>query len=86
MAIPKNLTHEEVGALLIVVGQRMMDHSVTADVVLALDSYSDPDETLIALIKDLQGAAPYDAISDERAEEILKLTLEEAINFNEYAA
>lgn len=82
MSVPKNLTCAEVGALLVVVGQRMMDHGVAADVVLQLDTYTDPDETLGELIRELQDAEPYDAIDDDRAAEILRLTLEEAIDFN----
>lgn len=82
MAIPKNLTHEECGALLIVVGRRMRAHSVTADVVLDLGTYSDPDETLIELCQELSDEAN---ITLPRSREILeKLTLVEAVSYNSY--
>ena len=82
--IPTNLKHEEVGALLIVVGRRMMDHDVTADVVLDLGTYSDPDETLTELIKEIKDEMIYDDVSDERAQLLLGITLAEAITFNEF--
>lgn len=80
--IPKNLTCAEVGALLVVVGQRMMDHNVAAEVVLQLDTYTDPDEVYDQLVAELRDAEVYESIAEERANQVLQLTLEEAINFN----
>lgn len=80
--IPKNLTCAEVGALLVVVGQRMMDHNVAAEVVLQLDTYTDLDEVYDQLVAELRDAEVYESIPEERANQVLQLTLEEAINFN----
>lgn len=80
MALPENLTHEEVGALLVLVGQHMLKHDVTAYVVLDLASYSDPDETRAEFLCQLQDLLP--ELSEDRAYELLGITLVEAVIYN----
>lgn len=80
--IPKNLTVAECGALLVVVGQRMLDHDVAADVVLMLDTYTDPDDEREKLVDEMVRADWTGLLHHKRAQELLQLTLEEAITFN----
>lgn len=82
MSLPKNLTHEECGALLLVVGRRMMKHDVTADVVLAFDSYSEPEEAEREVTQELADECN---LTLPRATDIVQqLTLVEAVSFNSF--
>ena len=78
--IPPNLTHAEVGAFLVAVGQHMIDHDVAAEAVLDFEHYDA--ECREDLLQDLRGVDPFVSLSRERAEELLGLTLAEAIEFN----
>jgi hypothetical protein len=83
MTIPKNLTHAEVGAFLIAVGRHMVDHDLAAETVLCWDSYSEPEEARLEFIKRMNEAHWGEEITEYRGLELLALTLEEAITYNE---
>ncbi len=72
--IPPNLKHEEVGMFLVAVGEHMYISNLAAGAVL--DGLSKD-----TLIDAMQNCEP--CLELARAEELLQLTLEEAINFNE---
>ncbi len=79
--IPNNLTHREVGAFLMAIGEHMVDHGVCADAVLAEDMIFDSDYRL-KLGEDINRHEGY-GLSRERLDQLLSLTLEDAITFNE---
>ncbi len=77
--IQTNLTHAEVGAFLMAIGQRMINSDLCADAVL--DTLQDKLYRK-QFVSDIQKHFyDHDDISDERCEELLSLTLEEAIEF-----
>jgi hypothetical protein len=81
MTIPINLTCAEVGAFLVAIGQHMVDNDVCAAAVLDPECLKD-DEYASELIGNIDDAEWHMGVSCERANELLQLTLEEAINFN----
>lgn len=79
MTIPKDLTYEEIGALLVAVGKHMIDHDVCAEAVL--DHM--PIELCDELGRSMSDEAWSGYLDRERAEHLLRtLTLQEAIAYN----
>jgi hypothetical protein len=78
--IPKNLTCEEVGAYLEVIGNAMRAENVCAVVIIneARESIKNDDEFDPMLI----GLTIEHDIDDDRVRELIAMELEEAINFN----
>lgn len=83
MTIPTNLTHAEVGAFLAAVAVNMMDYDLAAETVLCWDSYTDPEDAMHKFAERIAEQDVYGDLTLERAEELVQLTLAEAISFNE---
>jgi hypothetical protein len=82
MTIPANLTHAEVGAFLMAVGQHMIDHDVCAEAVVQPEDVRDNLPYAENLAHSMIDAYIYLPMHPGRALEILQsLTLEEAIAF-----
>jgi hypothetical protein len=82
MTIPTNLTHAEVGAFLMAVGQHMIDHDVCAEAVVQPEDVRDNLPYAENLARSMIDAYIYKPMHPGRALEILSnLTLEEAVSF-----
>jgi hypothetical protein len=80
--IPPNLTYDEVGAFLMAVGEHMRDYDVCAGAVL--DAFvMDNEAYLTEFCESIKENLMFKALGQFRSEELARLTLEEAINFNE---
>lgn len=78
-----NLTAAECGALLVAVGMHMIDHDVAAEAVLDFRDRAEPEDDRQALINEMIDATWAEALTQERAEQILAgVSLEDAITFN----
>jgi hypothetical protein len=82
MTIPANLTHAEVGAFLIAIGQHMLDHNVCAEAVIQPELIQDDLDYATNLAEVMHNVNEYEDMPEERCLEILNnLTLPEAISF-----